>query len=102
MDQHRLLLLCVSGLAAGCAATGNPSIVSEPLAIEEPTEVIVSELLVDTDGTAEQRRVTCRQMLQQASNQIVRRCMTQEDWRLYDRAQEEWARQVLRQMRGTW
>lgn len=102
MKTRSFALLGCCGLAAACASTQDPNTVSEPLAIAEPTEVIVGELLVDTTGTANESRITCRQMLQQASNQLVRRCMSQSDWRVYDRAQEEWARHILRQMRGSW
>jgi hypothetical protein len=110
MSGHLLGVVGLLALAAGCASTVNPdassfatSDVRPPLAASEAAVEVVStdELFVDFDGSAEERRVICREMLQPASNQIVSRCMRQADWRIYDRAQEEWARRVLRQMQGS-
>lgn len=114
MNRHVLLLLGLTGLAAGCASTASHDSAS-PTAAEAadasagvassdpPVDVVTADqLLVDFDGSLGSNPILCREMLQQASNVIVRRCMTEKKWRTYDLAQEEWARQFLRQVRGGW
>ena len=120
MSKKVLLALSSAGLAAGCASTATPDSVpatptptataaavadaSAGLTSSEPTVDVVTadQLLVDFDGSLASNPIVCRDMLQQASNVIVRRCMTEKKWRTYDQAQEEWARQFLRRVRGGW
>ena len=44
--------------------------------------------------------VSCREMLKPASNVIVTRCMTGDDWKRFKRREELWAQQMLRIMQG--
>ena len=111
MSRLWLTVLGLSGLAIGCASTPTPNLGSSSAApetnsvvaaSEPPIEVVTAdELVVDFVASPEELQVVCKEMLQQASNNIVRRCMTRENWRTYDRAQEEWARRILRQMQGS-
>lgn len=45
-------------------------------------------------------RITCRQMLQPGSNVIVTRCMSQDDWKRYERLQASRAQEIVRMLRG--
>ena len=111
MSRKWLTVLGLSGLAVGCASTPTPDLGSSSAAPEansvatasEPAIEVVTadELVVDFVASPEEIQVVCKEMLQAASNNIVRRCMTRENWRTYDRAQEEWARRILRQMQGS-
>jgi ABC-type Fe3+-hydroxamate transport system substrate-binding protein len=110
MSKHVLTIVGLSALAAACASTGNSNLASSSAApapnlvaaSDVPVELVTAdELPVEDEATLNERRVTCREMLQQASNQIVRRCMTVANWRTYDRAQELWAQQQLRLMQGS-
>jgi hypothetical protein len=114
MSKNVLLSLSLAGLAAGCASTASPDSASPTAAAaadassglassEPPVDVVTADkLLVDFDGSLGPNPIVCREMLQQASNVIVRRCMAEKKWRTYDRAQEEWARQFLRRVQGGW
>jgi hypothetical protein len=44
--------------------------------------------------------VTCRDMLVQGSKQMRRRCMTRNDWKVFDQAQRIWAQDLLLRMQG--
>ena len=44
--------------------------------------------------------VTCREMLKPGSNVIVKRCMTQSDWKKYKMLEARMAQQMLRVMQG--
>ena len=44
--------------------------------------------------------VTCREMLKPGSNVIIKRCMTQSDWKKYKRLEARMAQQTLRLMQG--
>jgi hypothetical protein len=111
MSRYLLTTLSVAWLVAGCVSTAKPELASltpgSDVAVvvaapAQPVEVVTApESLINFTPPPEGSRTTCRQMLRQASNNIVRRCMTQSKWRTYDRAQEEWARQTLRQMQGS-
>lgn len=111
MSRYALSILGLSWLAAGCASTANPdSAASSTAALTDPAitaanvpvkVVTAEELPVADEEELNERRVICREMLQQASNQLVRRCMTRASWRTYDRAQEEWAKRMLRQFQGS-
>ena len=77
--------------------TQSPAGESEP-----PVQVVTEdELLVATEEEIADAEVVCRLMLQAASNQMVQRCMSRRGWRTYNRAQELWAQQMLRQMQGS-
>ena len=111
MSRLMPMLLALSVFAAGCAST--PNSVTAPtfaatnenveLGATEPEVNVVTEdeLLVATDEEIADAEVVCRLMLQNASNQLVQRCMSRQDWRTYERAQEIWAQQMLRQMQGS-
>ena len=108
MSKYVLAVFSLSLVCAACAPmTNGPLMVSAADSgdgVSEPVSrdvVAADELLVDYDGTAAEERVTCREMLQPASNQIVRHCMTAKAWRTFERAQEEWARRMVRQMQGS-
>jgi hypothetical protein len=104
-------VIALSVIAAGCASvpdsapattfaatdTRSPTGESEP-AVHVVTE---EELLVATDEEIADAEIVCRLMLQAASNQMVQRCMSRRAWRTYNRAQEVWAQQMLRQMQGS-
>jgi hypothetical protein len=85
--------------AASFAATDTRFLADQ----SEPAVNVVTEdeLLVATDEEIADAEIVCRQMLQAASNQIVQRCMSRRAWRTYERAQEVWAQQMLRQMQGS-
>ena len=111
MSRLLPMMLALSVFAAGCAST--PSTVSAPAFASTDTEALAGapepdvnvvtedELLVATDEEIADAEVVCRLMLQNASNQLVQRCMSRRAWRTYERAQELWAQQMLRQMQGS-
>jgi hypothetical protein len=104
MSRLVLPMIGLAWLAAGCASSGSLASQEDDgvAAVETPIEVVTAdELLVDVDGSAEDRRLICRELLRPASNQIVSRCMTPAGWQTYDRAQEEWAQMMLRQLQGS-
>ena len=104
MNRLMPAMVGLAWLAAGCASTAGPES-SSPAVIQEAGTVVdvvtADELLVAADASVEDGRVTCREILRQASNQIERRCMTQAAWRNYDRAAEIRAQSLLRQMQGS-
>lgn len=111
MGRLMSTMLALSVLAAGCASTPNPVSAptfaatdgDTPVGATDPEINVVTEdeLLVATDEEIADAEIVCRLMLQNASNQLVQRCMSRRDWRTYERAQEMWAQQMLRQMQGS-
>jgi len=107
MSNRLLIFLGLSVLAAGCASTPETRAVSatpapdsgELLAsADDPVDVV--SIAVDPTEEAHSEPLVCRQMLQPASNQIIRRCGTKDQWKTYDRAVEIWAQQQLRIFQG--
>jgi hypothetical protein len=111
MSRLMPMLLALSVFAAGCASAPNPVTapafaatdgIVEPESAEPAVNIVTEEeLLVATDEEIADAEVVCRLMLQAASNQLVQRCMSRQAWRTYERAQELWAQQMLRQMQGS-
>ena len=110
MDLFRCGLVCAVGLAAGCASAPEAPPASSALELQAsnaaeletiavPSELQVLQLEVENidPGTV----VVCRQMLRPASNVIERRCMTRDDWEIYEKAVEMNAKQLLRWMQGS-
>lgn len=61
---------------------------------------ITPDLVVDARDQHPGSTVKCREMLSPASNVIVKKCMTIDDWKAYDAAQSEAAKRFLRSLRG--
>ena len=106
MGRQSLVILGLSLLVAACAANPDRPVPAFAAAgstapAQRATTGAEPELEVEVQAAEEGSQVVCRNMLQQASNVIVRRCMSERDWRTYDRAQEEWARRMVRQMQGS-
>ena len=102
MSRQILTVLGLSWLAAGCASTASSVISPSLAAVQPPAETATAPQLVgNLQPSSTLTPVICREMLRPASNVIVRRCASAADWRVYERAQEEWARRTLRQMQGS-
>jgi hypothetical protein len=108
MSNRLLILLGLSALGAGCASSPDTPAAAAALAADtgellaaanDPVDVV--EVAVDPTEEAHSEPLICRQMLQPASNQIIRRCGTKDQWKTYDRAQEIWAQQQLRIFQGS-
>ncbi|HEU4618261.1 MAG TPA: hypothetical protein VFV10_09475 [Gammaproteobacteria bacterium] len=103
-------LLGMASLVAACASAPERS--AENAAPERPagsaapaaasTEVApakVIDLNAVVDDSAS--RVTCRPMLRQGSNVIVKKCMTQADWKKYEAWEAKDAQEILRMLQGS-
>ena len=55
---------------------------------------------VEVAKLADTNPVTCRDMLVPGSNQQRMRCMTRNDWKVFDQAQRIWAQDMLLRMQG--
>jgi hypothetical protein len=79
--------------ATASASTGSAGGTAAPAATGAAPTVEVAKL-------ADTNPVTCRDMLVQGSNQMRRRCMTRNDWKVFDQAQRIWAQDLLLRMQG--
>jgi hypothetical protein len=66
-------------------------------ATSAPPVVVVELSAADVDPGLV---VTCREMLQHASNTITTRCMTRDSWKRYEQLEAQQAREVVRRMQG--
>jgi hypothetical protein len=109
MNIFRIGLLLIAVSAAGCAsgppelpaaatlAANQPDDGLEPITVDaEPNVVVLDEQALDTESD-----IRCKQMLRPASNVIERICMSNRDWKIYDRALELYAQRTLRMMQGS-
>jgi hypothetical protein len=101
-------------LAAGCASTpeqaaDNGDGRTAQAAAEAATKAIQAANVPDAEPVVLEltagdvdpaNRVTCREMLKPASNVIVTRCLSGHDWKIYERARELWAQEMLRTIQG--
>jgi hypothetical protein len=100
-------------IVAGCAsAPGSPesatatplaadsSVAAELSAVDRREGELVPDATVDARDPNPGSTVTCREMLKQGSNVIIKQCMTQDDWKTFERLQEQDAKAVLRTLQG--
>lgn len=89
-------LAAAGGAGEGGIAADSPLAADGAIAAQSETETPVADLQ-PADGAV----VTCRELLQPASNTIVKRCASRDDWKTYDRAVELWSQQQLGLWRGS-
>ena len=82
-----------SGAATASATEGAAGDTAAAATAEGVPTVAVAKL-------ADANPVTCRDMLVQGSNQMRTRCMTRNDWKVFDQAQRIWAQDMLMRMQG--
>lgn len=86
--------------AGGCASS--PEVADETpdaaAAVAPEDGDVVPDVVVDANELAARTPppVICRHMLRQGSNVIIQRCMTAQDWKLYERREAEEARAIVR------
>jgi hypothetical protein len=86
--------------AAGCASS--PEVADETpdaAAVAAPEDGnIVPDVVVDANALVARTPppVICRHMLKQGSNVIIERCMTAQDWKIYERREAQEAQAIVR------
>lgn len=85
----------VSESLAQNATASDDAVIAATSADVDPVVVELSAADVDPGLV-----VTCREMLQHASNVITTRCMTADDWKRYEREEARQAAQTVRRFQG--
>jgi len=90
---------CASGPDRSGAAQTEPVQGSDAVAaaIATPTSL---EVLTEDDLPSPGSQITCREMLKQGSNVIVRTCMSNDDWKRYERRLAAEAAAIVRTLQG--
>jgi hypothetical protein len=83
---------------AGTAETATGSAPSS--AVNLASTEVTPDLTVDATEQNPGGRVVCRDILKQGSNVIVTRCMTLDAWEVFERIQEQQAKEFLRAVQG--
>jgi hypothetical protein len=95
-----VLLLAVAGCAS---APEGPDETAAAAAVEAPEEGSVTpDLVVDANDLVARTPppLICRHSLKQGSNVIVQRCMTAQEWKLFERREAQEARAIVRTLQG--
>lgn len=106
MSLRGICLSIALMLTAGCASapdrsgdtqTFTDNSAAAAAVTETPTtlEVLTPDDLPDAGSV-----ITCRQMLKQGSNVIVRTCMSRNDWKRYERFRAREAAAIVRTLQG--
>jgi hypothetical protein len=82
--------------ALAAAAPADSSAASETTATGDAQVVDVNELVASTPPP-----LICKQMLKQGSNVIVTQCLTEKDWKAFQRRQEQDAQEITRMLQGS-
>lgn len=92
--------------AAGCAS--GPEVADEApaapaVAASNGSSTVVPDAVVDANELVARTPppVICRQMLKQGSNVIIEQCMTERDWKLFERRQAQDAAEIVRMLQGS-
>ena len=114
MSPLKVYVALVTLLVAGCAR--GPEVVADAPAAEpavvasaavengatNETATIVPDRVVDANEliAREPAPVICRQMLKQGSNVIIQQCMTEENWKRFERQQAREAQEFVRMLQN--
>ncbi|HEY7673263.1 MAG TPA: hypothetical protein VIC71_13695 [Gammaproteobacteria bacterium] len=83
--------------ASGAQSAPEANAAAIAVARADPNPVVVELSAADVDPGLV---VTCREMLQHASNVITTRCMTADNWKRYEREEARQAAETVRRMQG--
>jgi hypothetical protein len=81
--------------AAALAATAPAATAPGAASVVPDTVIDANELIANTPP-----KPICRDMLRPNSNVLVKTCMREEDWKIYDRLEAQRAGELVRMMQG--
>ena len=107
MRQIRAYVALATLLVAGCAAAPEvaeqtPTTVAPIAVAESAVAAVVPDAVLDIEelNASTSPPVICRDMLKPNSNMHERRCMTEADWKVYERVAARRAEELTRMLQG--
>jgi len=93
-----VMLLAAAGCASSPETADEGSAEAAVAAAPGGSGTVVPDAIVDANELVARTPppVICRHMLKQGSNVIIQQCMTEKDWKVYERRQAQEAQSIVR------